>query len=278
MPGPGRIEPVTTLPSVTLNDGNTIPGVGFGVYKVPAETTSDTIRIAFEIGYRSVDTAAFYGNEEGTGKGVRDSGLPRKEVFVTTKLWNDSQGYDNALRAGKESLSRLGLEYIDLLLIHWPCPAQGKFVETFKAMQKLRDDGLVRSIGVSNFQPEHIAALPEPPAVNQIELHPLFTQDALREYHATHGIVTEAWSPIARGRINDDPVITRIAQETGRSPAQVILRWHRALGHVVIPKSVTPSRIRENLDLDFAISDEQVAAISGLNRDQRFGPNPYEVN
>jgi 2,5-diketo-D-gluconate reductase A len=262
----------------SLNDGNTIPDIGFGVYKVPADTTSETVRVAFEVGYRSVDTAAFYGNEEGTGQAVRESGLPREDVFITTKLWNDSQGYENALRAGKESLSRLGFDYIDLLLIHWPCPAQGKFVETFKAMQKLRDDGFVRSIGVSNFQAEHIADLPEVPAVNQIELHPLFTQDELREYHAKHAIITEAWSPIARGRLNDDPVIAKIAADAGRTPAQVILRWHRALGNVVIPKSVTPRRIRENFDLDFELTEEQVAAISGLNRNQRFGPDPYELN
>ena len=260
---------------IALRDGHSIPAIGFGVYKVPPDQVLQAVKTALDIGYRSVDTAAFYANEEGVGQAVRESGLPREDVYVTTKLWNDSHGYENALRAGKESLARLGLDYIDLLLIHWPCPERGLYFDTFRAMQKLRDDGLVRSIGVSNFEPEHLDNLPELPVINQIELNPLFTQDDLRAYNMVHGIATEAWSPIARGRLQEDPVVTGIAASTGRTPAQVILRWHRQLGHIVIPKSVTPSRMRENFDLDFDLSSDQMIAISGLNQNERHGPNPF---
>ena len=261
-----------------LRDGHPLPDVGFGLYKVPAQDTCAIALTAIEFGYRGLDTAAFYGNEVGVGQAVRECGVPRADIVVTTKLWNDRHGYDNALLAVNESLNRLGLDYIDLFLIHWPCPEQGKIVETYEALQKVRDDGLVRSIGVSNFRIEDLEQLPETPAVNQIELHPLLTQDELRSFHAVHGIVTEAWSPIARGRLNDDPVLLAIAAAHGRSVPQVILRWHLQLGHVVIPKSVTPSRIRENIELDFALTADDMTAISGLNRNERFGPVPSEVN
>ncbi|MCE5290863.1 MAG: aldo/keto reductase [Nocardiaceae bacterium] len=259
-----------------LNDGHMMPGIGIGLYKVPPEQARDVVSTALEIGYRSVDTAALYENEAGVGQAVRDSGLAREDVFVTTKLWNDSHGYENALRAGKECLARLDLEYIDLLLIHWPCPARGLYFETFQAMQKLRDDGLVRSIGVSNFAPEQMDNLPELPVVNQIELHPLFNQHELRAYNTVHGIATTAWSPMARGRLNDHPRINDIAAEVGRTPAQVILRWHRQLGNAAIPKSVTPSRMRENFDLEFTLTSEQMSAIGALNQNQRIGPDPMQ--
>jgi 2,5-diketo-D-gluconate reductase A len=259
---------------IRLNDGHTMPGIGIGLYKVPPEQAREVVRTALEIGYRSVDTAALYGNEGGVGQAVRESGLPREDLFITTKLWNDSHGYEDALRGGKDCLQRLNLDYIDLLLIHWPCPARNLYFETFMAMQRLRDDGLVRSIGVSNFAPEQMDNLPELPVVNQIELHPLFNQHELRAYNTVHGIVTEAWSPLARGRLTDDPVLAGIAAEVGRTPAQVILRWHRQLGNVVIPKSVTPSRMRENFDLDFVLTSDQMATIGALNQNRRLGPNP----
>lgn len=279
------VEAVTTrreigvVPPIVLNDGSLIPQLGFGVFQVPPDQVVDTVTAALRAGYRSIDTAAAYENEEGTGRAIRQFGLPRDEVFVTTKLWNSEQGYESTLRACEASLDRLGLEYLDLYLIHWPVPAADKFVDTFRAFQRLKADGRVRSIGVSNFRVTDlervIAETGETPSVNQIELHPRLVQRELREYHAEHAIATEAWSPLGQGTLLGDPVITRISGEVDRSPAQVIIRWHLQLGNIVIPKSVTPERIEQNFDVfGFELSAEQMSAISGLDSGTRTGPDP----
>lgn len=262
-----------------LNDGSLIPQLGFGVFQVPADQVFDTVTAALRTGYRSIDTAAIYENEEGTGRAIRQFGLPRDEVFVTTKLWNADQGYDSTLRAFDASLDRLGLEYLDLYLIHWPVPSADRFVDTFRAFQRLKADGRVRSIGVSNFRvvdlERVISETGETPSVNQIELHPRLIQRELREYHAEHAIATEAWSPLGQGTLLGDPVIRRIAGEVGRTPAQVIIRWHLQLGNVVIPKSVTPARIEENFDVfGFELTDDQMRDISALDDGTRTGADP----
>ncbi|AJP04700.1 oxidoreductase [Streptomyces cyaneogriseus subsp. noncyanogenus] len=268
------------VPPIILNNGVEMPQLGFGVWQVPDDEAETAVATALEAGYRSIDTAAIYGNEEGTGKAIAASGLPREELFVTTKLWNDDQGYDATLRAFETSLAKLGLEYVDLYLIHWPLPSQDRYVDTYKAFEKLHADGLIRAIGVSNFLPEHldrlIAETSVVPAVNQIELHPHLQQRAVREYHAGQGIATEAWSPLGQGKgLLEVPAIVAIARKHDRTPAQVVLRWHIQLGNVVIPKSVTPSRIKENIDVfDFSLDDEDLAAISALNEDRRLGPDP----
>lgn len=269
----------SAVPSIVLNDGNVIPQLGFGVFQVPPDDVFDVVTTALRAGYRSIDTAAVYGNEEGTGRAIRAFGLPRDEVYVTTKLWNSEQGYDSTLRAFDDSMSKLGLDYLDLYLIHWPVAAAGKFVDTFRAFQELKRQGRVRSIGVSNFTVDNlrtlIAETGEIPAVNQIELHPALAQRELREFHAENAIATEAWSPLGQGTLLEDATITRIAQEVGRTPAQVIIRWHLQLGNVVIPKSVTPVRIEANFDVfGFELSREQMAAIDGLDRGGRIGPDP----
>ncbi|MFD5567730.1 aldo/keto reductase [Streptomyces cadmiisoli] len=274
------------VPPIILNNGVEMPQLGFGVWQVPDDEAEHAVATALEAGYRSIDTAAIYGNEEGTGKAVRASGLPREEVFVTTKLWNGDQGYDATLRAFDVSLGKLGLDYVDLYLIHWPMPSKGKFVDTYKAFESLLSDGRVRAIGVSNFLPEHLERLIDEtsviPAVNQIELHPHLQQHTVREFHAEQGIATEAWSPLGSGRgLLEVPAIVAIAQKHNRTPAQVVLRWHLQLGNVVIPKSVTPSRIKENIDVfDFTLDTEDLAAISALNEDRRLGPDPaaFEVD
>uniref|UniRef100_UPI0009BE2D41 aldo/keto reductase n=1 Tax=Streptomyces viridosporus TaxID=67581 RepID=UPI0009BE2D41 len=242
------------------------------------------VATALEAGYRSIDTAAAYGNEEGTGRAIARSGVPREDLFVTTKLWNSDQGYEATLRAFDASVSKLGLDYVDLYLIHWPTPERGLYVDTYKAFEKLHADGRIRAIGVSNFLPEHlehlIAETSVIPAVNQIELHPHLQQHTAREYHAEQGITTEAWSPLGSGKgILEIPAIVAIAQKHGRTPAQVVLRWHIQLGNVVIPKSVTPSRIEENIDVfGFSLDAEDLAAISALNEDRRLGLDPAEFN
>ncbi|MFD7729696.1 aldo/keto reductase [Kitasatospora phosalacinea] len=273
----------TTVPNVTLNNGIEMPQLGFGVFQVPDEETTAAVAAALEAGYRSVDTAAVYGNERGVGKALAASGLPREELFVTTKLWNADQGHDATLRAFDASLDKLGLEYVDLYLIHWPTPARDLYADSWKAVERLAAEGRIRAAGVSNFQPAHLTRLIEAgglvPAVNQVELHPGLQQAELRAFHAAHGIATEAWSPLAQGAVLDDPAVTAIAARTGKSPAQVVLRWHLQLGNVVIPKSVTPARIRQNLDVfDFALTADDMAAIAASDRDLRTGPDPDTFN
>ncbi|MDQ6850040.1 MAG: aldo/keto reductase [Actinomycetota bacterium] len=271
-------------PTVTLNTGATMPQLGFGVFQVPLDETRAAVTAAFESGYRSIDTAAMYGNEKGVAAAIAASGLAREEIFVTTKLNNDAHGYDEALRAFEESRQTLGLDYVDLYLIHWPLPAKDRYVDTWKALVKLQQDGVIRSAGVSNFQPSHLDRLIDEtgvtPALNQVELHPYLSQQPVREYDDKHTIATEAWSPIAKGGdLLTDPVITALAEKYGKSPAQVVIRWHLDIGNVVIPKSVTPQRIRDNIDVfDFELDSDDIASVSELNRDERTGPDPDTFN
>ncbi|GAA4426638.1 aldo/keto reductase [Georgenia halophila] len=278
-------QTTSTNPQIRLNDGVTIPQLGFGVFQVPPEDTEQVVTHALEVGFRSIDTAAGYKNEEGVGAAVAASGLARDEIFVTTKLANPDQGHDSALAAFDASMGKLDLDVLDLYLIHWPSPARGEFVNTWKAFIELQQAGRIRSIGVSNFLPHHFTELFEAtevvPSVNQIELHPYLQQKELRTFHAQHGILTEAWSPIAQGDCLDDPIITGIAERLGATAAQVVLRWHLQLGNIVIPKSVTPSRMRENLGaLEITLGEEDIAAIEGLDRgeDGRRGFHPDRFN
>ncbi|MBE8476408.1 aldo/keto reductase [Streptomyces justiciae] len=273
----------TAFPTVTLNNGIEIPQLGFGVFQVPDPETAAAVTSALEAGYRSIDTAAIYGNEAGVGQALAASGIARDDLFVTTKLWNADQGYDATLKAFDASLAKLGLDFVDLYLIHWPTPARDLYRESWRAIEKLAGEGRVRAAGVSNFQPAHLRRLLDDsslvPAVNQIELHPGLQQRELRELHTELGIATEAWSPLAQGAVLGEPVLTSIAERYGKSPAQVVLRWHLQLGNVVIPKSVTPARIRENADVfDFALTDEEMTAIAGLDRGLRTGPDPDTLN
>ncbi|MGW6414514.1 aldo/keto reductase [Streptomyces sp. NPDC055055] len=273
----------SAVPTVTLNNGVEIPQLGFGVFQVPDDETAAAVTTALETGYRSIDTAAIYGNEAGVGRALAASGLPREELFVTTKLWNADQGYDDTLRAFDASLSKLGLDYADLYLIHWPAPARDLYRASWRALERLADEGRIRAAGVSNFQPGHLARLTDGaqliPAVNQIELHPGLQQEKLRSFHAEHGIATEAWSPLAQGAVLGERVIVDLAARHGKSPAQVVLRWHLQLGNVVIPKSVTPARVRENFDVfDFALTDDEMGALAALDRGLRTGPHPDELN
>ncbi|MFJ8752461.1 aldo/keto reductase [Streptomyces sp. NPDC102441] len=274
---------MSTVPTVTLNNGVTIPQLGFGVFQVPDDETTAAVTAALEAGYRSIDTAAVYGNEAGVGRALAESGLARDELFVTTKLWNADQGYGATLAAFEASLAKLGLDHVDLYLIHWPTPARDLYVDTWRALEKLLADGRIRAAGVSNFQPAHLRRLREEsslvPAVNQIELHPGLQQSELRAVHAEHGIATEAWSPLAHGALLDDPALASLAERHGKTSAQVVLRWHLQLGNVVIPKSVTPSRIRQNLDVfGFELSAADMDAIAGLDRGMRTGPDPDTLN
>ena len=276
-----------TAPLITLNDGNAIPSVGLGVWQTPREETEQAVSAALQAGYRHIDTAAGYDNEREVGRAIAKSGIPREEIFVVTKLWNADQGYDSTMKAFERSAKRLGLKgaggYLDLYLIHWPVPAIGEFVDTWRAFAALRDLGHIRSIGVSNFAPEHLNTLIDAtgvvPVVNQIELHPLFTQVELREVHKKLGIATEAWSPLGRGRLLDHPAISGIADAIGKTPAQVIIRWHLQIGNIVIPKSVSPERIASNFDVfDFELSEEDVTSISSLDNGTRLGPDPRTFN
>ncbi|MGW7354128.1 aldo/keto reductase [Streptomyces sp. NPDC054784] len=275
---------MSSVPTLTLNNGVTMPQLGFGVWQVPDDEATSAVTTALEAGYRSIDTAAIYGNEKGTGRALATAGVPRSELFVTTKLWNADQGYDSTLRAFDTSLDKLGLDHVDLYLIHWPRPAVGKYVDTWKAFEKIHADGRARAIGVSNFHPAHLQRLAENsgvvPAVNQIELHPHLQQSVPRAYHADHGIATEAWSPLGQGKdLLSEPVLQELARKHGRTVAQVVLRWHLQLGNVVIPKSVTPSRIRENIDVfGFALDQADLDAVAALNRDARLGDDPETVN
>ncbi|WP_375479590.1 aldo/keto reductase [uncultured Jatrophihabitans sp.] len=269
------------VPGITLNDGRTIPQFGFGVFQIEPKDTVKATLAAFEAGYRHIDTAEMYGNEKEVGEAVRQSGLPRDEVWVTSKLNNNAHRPDDARRFFDRTLSELGLDYVDLFLIHWPLPTRydGDFVSTWKTLEEFQHDGRAKSIGVSNFQTNHLNRLRDEaditPAVNQVEVHPYLAQNELRRYCVEHQIAVEAWSPIAQGKVLDDPTIIEIAQRVGKSPAQVVLRWHIERGDIVFPKSVNPERITENIDIfDFELSGEDVQAITGLDRHERTGPDP----
>ena len=275
-------ESATPQTTITLNDGRGMPQLGLGVWQSPREVTAQAVRSALAAGYRSVDTAAIYRNEAEVGQGVRASGLDRAEVFVTTKLWNEDQGYDKALRALDASLQRLGMDYVDLYLIHWPAPGRDRYLDSWKALIRLRDEGRARSIGVSNFAVEHLERIVREtgaaPAVNQVELHPRFQQADLRAAHQRLGVATESWSPLGQGALLADPEVARIAAKHGKTPAQAIIRWHLDLGLIVIPKSVTPARIAQNFEVfDFSLDPEDLDAMAALDdRHGRIGPNPLQ--
>jgi 2,5-diketo-D-gluconate reductase A len=272
---------VTAIPDVTLNNGQQIPQLGFGVFLIEPQDTVAAVSAALEAGYRHIDTAEEYGNEKEVGEAIRQSGLDRSEVFVTSKLNNDAHQPDDARQAFDESLKALGVDYLDLFLIHWPLPTRydGDFVSTWQTLEEFYREGRARSIGVSNFQAHHLRRLHGEsqiiPAVNQIEVNPYLTQDELRGFCAEHQIAVEAWSPLGRGNALQDPEIEAIARRAGKTPAQVVLRWHIQRGEIVFPKSVTPDRIRENIDIfDFGLSADEMGTISALNRDERTGPDP----
>jgi 2,5-diketo-D-gluconate reductase A len=269
----------TEVPVLTLHDGVEMPQLGFGVFQIPPEETQERVEEALAAGYRHVDTAAAYRNEAGVGAAIAAGGVRREDVFVTTKLWNSEQGYDSALRAFEKSVERLGTGHVDLYLIHWPLPSRDLFLDTWRAFERIKEEGGARSIGVSNFRVEDLERLEaeaeQRPTVNQIELHPRLQQAELRAWHADHDVATEAWSPLAQGDLLEDGTIETVAAHHERTPAQVILRWHLQIGNVVIPKSVTPERIRENFELfDFALSEDDMAAIERLDAGERVGPDP----
>ncbi|BBY29270.1 aldo/keto reductase [Mycolicibacterium sediminis] len=277
-------EPSTPAsPSIRLNDGKSIPAVGLGVWQTPPDETERAVGAALAAGYRHVDTAAAYGNEEGVGRALAASGLPRDDVYVVTKLWNADQGYDATMKAFDASMSKLGIDRLDLYLIHWPMPDKSTFVETFTAFAELRAQGRITSIGVSNFEPEHLRILVDAtgivPAVNQIELHPLLPQRELRDVHATMGVATEAWSPLGQGSLLEHPTVTGLAEAHGKTPAQVLIRWHIQIGNIVIPKSVNPERIVSNFDVfDFELSEQDLGSIASLEDGTRLGPDPRTFN
>lgn len=274
---------MSAIPTITLNDGHTIPQLGFGVFQIEPDKTAEAVTTALDIGYRHIDTAQMYGNEKQVGQGIQESGLSRDDVFVTSKLNNGYHRPDDARTAFDKTLSDLGTDYVDLFLIHWPLPTRydGDFVSTWKTLEEFVKDGRARSIGVSNFQPAHLERLAKEtdtvPAVNQVEVHPYLVNEDVRRYGREHGIATEAWSPIAQGKVLDDPVLESIASATGKSTAQVVLRWHVQRGDIIFPKSVTPDRVRANFDIfDFELGDADMDAITALDRgeDGRTGPNP----
>lgn len=270
-------------PMLSLNDGRQIPQLGFGLWQVPAASTAETTATALRLGYRLVDGAAIYGNEVGQGDGIRASGLPREDIFVTTKVWNSEQGFDTALRAAEGSLKRLGLAHVDLLLIHWPCPAKNLYLDTWRALIRLRDEGRALSIGVSNFQEPHLERIigetGVTPVLNQVEINPRLQQPALRAFHAQHGIVTQSWTPLGQGRSFDAGPVQAAARRTGKTPAQVILRWHVQIGASVIPRSTREAGLRENLALfDFELTEAEMAAMATLDEARRCGPDPAAFN
>jgi 2,5-diketo-D-gluconate reductase A len=267
------------VPVTALNNGIEMPQIGFGVFRIPERETVSAVLASIEAGYRSIDTASLYGNEAAVGRAISSCGLTREEIFVTTKLWNDDQGYESTFAAFDKSLERLGVEYVDLYLIHWPAPTKGAYLDTWRAFEEIYARGRARAIGVSNFQPWHLQPIIDRgrvvPAVNQVELHPAFQQEAVRSFNRTHGIATEAWSPLARGDVLTDPIVAELSAKYEKTPAQIILRWHIELGNVVIPKSVRPSRMRENIDIfDFSLSAEDLATMAGLEHGARTGPDP----
>ena len=270
-------------PLVEMNDGRSIPVIGFGVWQVPDDVVVDATLKALEVGYRHIDTAYLYLNERGVGEALRRSGLDRDDIFVTTKVWNTDHGYDETLRAFDKSTGLLGIDEVDLYLIHWPTPARDIYLDSWRALIRLREEGRARSIGVSNFHEAHLCKIIDEtgviPAINQIELHPWLPQTHMRDIDARLGIKTEAWSPLGSGRLIDDPVIGEIAAKHGKSPAQVMVRWSIQLGNIVLPKSVTPERIEQNIDVfDFELDDADMAAIATLDSGRRTGPNPDEFN
>ena len=275
---------MSSVPGITLNDGTTIPQLGFGVFQIDPEKTAETVQAAFDAGYRHIDTAQMYGNEAEVGEAIANSGLSRDQLFITTKCNNSNHGYDDAQRALDESLGKLGLEYVDLYLIHWPLPGKDLYVDTWKGFEQAAKDGKARSIGVSNFKAHHLDRLAQEtgttPAVNQIELHPHLQQPEMRSYDQQHGIATEAWSPIGQGKgVIDEDRIVAVAKGHDKTPAQVTLRWHIQLGNIIFPKSVTDHRIRENFDIfDFELTDEEMSAIGGLDQGKRLGPDPDEFD
>jgi len=267
------------VPAIELHDGVSIPQLGFGVFQVPPAETQQAVETALEVGCRHVDTAAAYRNEAGVGAAIAASALAREDVFVTSKLWNSQQGYDSTLRACERTLSELGSDHLDLYLIHWPVPTEDRFLDTWRAFERIHEEGRTRSIGVSNFRVEDLERLraeaERQPTVNQIELHPFLQQAELRAYHHEHAIATEAWSPLAQGGALDEEAIAAIAEHHRKTPAQVVLRWHTQIGNVVIPKSVTPERVRENFEIfDFELEQDELEALAGLDRGARIGPDP----
>ena len=275
---------MATVPTVRLNNGVEMPQLGFGVFLVPPDEVVAPVRAALDAGYRLIDTATLYGNEEGVGRAIAESGIPRDDIFVTTKVWNSDQGYDRTLQAFDLSLKLLGLDVIDLYLIHWPAPARDLYADTWRALERIYADGRARAIGVSNFPAPHLDRILAEgtvvPAVNQVELHPGFPQERLRAFNTQHGITTESWAPLGRGQgLLDRPEVHTIADAHGKTPAQAVLRWHMQIGVVAIPKSVRPERIRENFDIvDFELTPDEIATLSALDGPDRLGPDPENFN